>query len=906
MRVRSFPFTTTFITFIVVCWFPLLEFDINWNYKDWDQTISNRTGTVILDETKKLNFQRVPGINPGWKRAKSVVEKMLNSVNDAKLPEYQYEWKYVSMNRVSASEQEFHVNANIGGYVAKLYPRSLNLTDHHRGICLISNMDSVYGSNGFSSNAISVTQAILAMEELSQHPGLVTPVIAVISDTHENGSNVLMNLLTTEDLKRCLYSIILDSQGIAQTVPEVLYEKKVHVKGSAPLFSGRHFRVSNYVLDSSPALQLLSTSELQMIYRQTEGPSFIKLMYVDMPFYHHTPSDQPLMAKAAAVKARYDSLVQIVGFLSRVAPDTLQKPRFGDFDSFISVFGVTKRVSSLTQLVLVVIGITFSVLFLTVGNMGQTQAVQSGQRHALVVFALQVVVYCVTVVVVLMWLSLEPLTVHQLNAYLVSLILCMLLMSMTLGTLQIQYYIQYFMRDYAGAAMSMCSIIYGVIGLLLLGAEQHMALNFVIPCVCFGLTNLPLFLRKIHLGDRYRWKKATYAVCLVLCGCVCYFVNMGSACATLHVTYWGMNTEDLTVCVIVVFSFWAALFPMLFCMSCLKVIYMVDEQVEQKPSVLSVSMLDDLLEEMQPSVKEEETEEKKEKIVYRRFMNEVSISVFVLLVVIMVSTHNLPAWNSDKPVHVYAGLSHVNSVYDDKPNDTVEGHLMIGGHERVQRQIEKVLKRVRLQKGYSVESITRDWCYLEDHIKRPCLDVEMARNGVPIRFNTSAAEFGASQLEEISLPEATNITMVTKRFRVTVPWRNHTDVFGYPVMLFRIYTTNIEDKDSKVYSNPIEVMIEYGGVQEEQKGFVIQGTVMTNLQHDMSMNVTIRSRTGSQVVFRMTDVGHSEPSELMALGEGLGTGFVYSGMSSLSFLSYTVNYFISFWNVCWSKIAICS
>ena len=231
---------------------------------------------------------------------------------------------------------------------------------------------------------------------------------------------------------------------------------------------------------------------------------------------------------------------------------------------------------------------------------------------------------------------------------------------------------------------------------------------------------------------------------------------------------------------------------------------------------------------------------------------------------------------------------------------------MIGGHERVQRQIEKVLKRVRLQKGYSVESITRDWCYLEDHIKRPCLDVEMARNGVPIRFNTSAAEFGASHLEEISLPEATNITMVTKRFRVTVPWRNHTDVFGYPVMLFRIYTTNIEDKDSKVYSNPSEVMIEYGGIQEEQKGCVIQGTVMTNLQHDMSMNVTIRSRTGSQVVFRMTDVGHSEPSELMALGEGLGTGFVYSGMSSLSFLSYTVNYFISFWNVCWSKIAICS
>jgi len=35
-------------------------------------------------------------------------------------------------------------------------------------------------------------------------------------------------------------------------------------------------------------------------------------------------------------------------------------------------------------------------------------------------------------------------------------------------------------------------------------------------------------------------------VCLVLCGCVCYFVNMGSACATPHATHWGMNTEGLT------------------------------------------------------------------------------------------------------------------------------------------------------------------------------------------------------------------------------------------------------------------------------------------------------------------------------------------------------------------------
>ena len=166
--------------FLVICWFPLLEFDTNWNYQDWDQTISNRTGTYILDATTKLSFQRVPGISPGWEKAHRTVKSLLQSINTNVLDEYNYTWNYVKVNRVSAIHQEFHVNANIGGYIATLAPKTVNLTDNYKSVCIVSNMDSVYGSDGFSANALGVIQIIMALEELSAKPGLVHTITAII------------------------------------------------------------------------------------------------------------------------------------------------------------------------------------------------------------------------------------------------------------------------------------------------------------------------------------------------------------------------------------------------------------------------------------------------------------------------------------------------------------------------------------------------------------------------------------------------------------------------------------------------------------------------------------------------------------------------------------------------------
>lgn len=899
MRVRSFPFTSTFIVFLVICWFPLLEFDINWNYQDWDQTVSNRTGTNILDATTKLGFQRVPGISPGWDRAHRTVKYLLRSINNKVLSEYNYTWKYVKVNRVSAIHQEFHVNANIGGYIATLSPKTVNLTEDYKSVCIISNMDSVYGSDGFSANALGVTQIILALEELAAKPGLVNPITAIISDTRENGSNVLMNLFSLPELQRCMYSMILDSQGIAQTVPEVIYLKSLRSRSQKLIpATAFHYRVSNYVLDGAGALALLTNSEVSLIQHSFPDSCLIKLSYVDSPFHFHTPGDQKYSAKAAAAKARYDTIIQLASILGRAPADSLRASWYGDFSSYISVFGYTVRVSAISQLLMIIIGIVLSILFLTIGNMGQIPAIQSGCHHSRVIVMLQLVVYCITMVIILLWLSFEPLAIHKLSAYLLATILCMILSSLILLTLQINFYSQYFVRDYAGAAISTCSIIYGVIGSVLLLCGQHITLNFVIPCFCFGLTNIPLFLRRIHLGDQYKWKKALYACCLVGCGIICYLVNMGSACATLHAIYWGINTEDLTVCVVVVLSFWEAVFPLLFCISCLKVIYMVDEQVEQKPSVLSVSTLDDLLEEIRPS---EDLEGKREKIIFRRFMNEVSGITILLVIFVMISSHHLPAWNSDKPVRVFAGVAYLDNEFELERNKWIEGHLVIGGHSKAQQQVEKVLRSAQLLNNYTVSSITHSSCYLYGHVKGPCLKVGLTKDGSPVVFNITEESFNATHLDEVKspFPLATNVTEVTKQFIITIPQRNHTSVYGYSNVLFRVYTTNLADLDSKVYSNPVEVTVEYGETKEIQKGYVIRGMVMADLKSEMQIGLTVRSRTGSQVIIRITDVGHCEPEALYVLGKGLGYGFVFGGMTGLSFLSRTVNYFITFpFNVC--------
>ncbi len=882
--------------FLVICWFPLLEFDTNWNYQDWDQTISNRTGTYILDATTKLSFQRVPGISPGWEKAHRTVKSLLQSINTNVLDEYNYTWNYVKVNRVSAIHQEFHVNANIGGYIATLAPKTVNLTDNYKSVCIVSNMDSVYGSDGFSANALGVIQIIMALEELSAKPGLVNTITAIISDTRENGSNVLMNLFSLPQLQHCAYSVILDSQGIAQTVPEVIYLKSLRYKSQRLLPATTfHSRVSNYVLDGAAAFSLLTNSEAYLI-SINPASCLIKLSYMDSPFHFHTPGDQKYSAKAAAAKARYDSIIQLASILGRAPPESLRASWYGDFSSYISVFGYTVRVSALTQLFMIIFGIALSVLFLTIGNMGQIPAIQSGCHHSRVILMLQLVVYCITMVITLSWLSLEPLAIHKLSAYLLSTILCMLLSSLILVTLQINFYSQYFVRDYAGASISTCSIVYGVIGLILLLCGQHITLNFAIPCLCFGLTNIPLFLRRMHVVDQYKWKKALYACCLVACGLVCYLVNMGAACATLHTTYWSVTTEDLTVCVIVVFSFWAAVFPLLFCVSSLKVIYMVDEQVEQKPSVLSVATFDDLLEEIRPS---EDLEARREKIVFRRFMNEVSGITILLVICIMISSHHLPAWNSDKPVRVFAGVAYLDNEFELERNKWTEGHLVIGGHSKAQQQVEKVLQNVWLRDNYTVRSILHSSCYLYGHVKGPCLKVGLAKNGYPVIFNLTEETFNATHLDEVKLPLSTNVTQVTKKFVMTIPKRNLTSVYGYPNVLFRIYTTNLADLDSKVYSNPVEVTVEYGGTKEVQEGYVIRGLIMGDLKDEMQIGLTVRSRTGSQVIIRITDVGHSEPEALYILGKGLGYGFVYGGMTGLSFLSHTINYFITFpLNVC--------
>ena len=109
-----------------------------------------------------------------------------------------------------------------------------------------------------------------------------------------------------------------------------------------------------------------------------------------------------------------------------------------------------------------------------------------------------------------------------------------------------------------------------------------------------------------------------------------------------------------------------------------------------------------------------------------------------------------------------------------------------------------------------------------------------------------------------------------------------------------MYTTNIEDTDSKVYSNKITTSIEYNNKTKHIKGFVVNCIINSNGDEKKDIPLHIKSRVGSQVIIRLTDISRLEPYFMKVLMKGLGRSFMYSGLTDLSFLSHSTNYFISY------------
>ena len=902
MRFRFLPYISTFVVILFVYCFPLLEFDLSWSYVDWKTPISNRTGSRIIDINNRLSFERVPGMMPGWENAHTQIEALLDSVSNVTLPEYSFSWAFKTVNRVSSVKRSFHINNHLGGYIATLYPRSVNDTDEFSSVCFVSNMDSVHGSPGFSANALAVTQSILAVEELSKRPGLRNPITLIITEAKESGSNVLVNMYSFPELQKCRKVVLLDSLGVAQTVPNMIHVSDLSraARKSFPV-SNRYVRVSNWILDTASALSLLSSNEITFMKDNNAKTSISKLVYSDNQFLHHSPDDDGFIAKSAAVKARYDYLVDLGDRLGRIDPRSLHASRaFFDYSSYISVLGKTTRVSVEVQFLLVLTGVVLSLLFLRHGHMGNTRAVSSGLHKAAVILAIQLVVVCVVTCAVLLWFSLDPLVIHKLNPYLLSTVLVLVLSSCIFFSLQLCFYTSYFVRDCAGSMMSLVSIVFGAISVLLILCRIHSSVHFAIPCFLFGATNLFLFLRKTHFHDEIHWKKLSYAASLLLAGVLSFVGNIGGACATLHVVFGTMTVEDLTVNIFTVLSFWCALFPILFATSCFVVIYMNDDSRNATaPSIITLTKAEEqtgkvALLEKQPAAMD--------KVVHRQFIRYTVYVVWSLVVVIVVTCGFLSPWNSDHPVRVNAGVAYVREVFDfgGNANGTVEGKVEVTTKERLLADLRERLEEVELDQGYAIDRIRDDFCYLTNHAQSRCLQADLSHNGVPVRFLLDYDTFNTSQLYPVrelhNVP--INYTQYWQQFRVVVPTRENTSYFGFPFVRVRVYTSKVEHADSKIYANALEVAVRYNGRTVRLKGFVVEGVVLANGGEPLAFDLWVKSRVGSQVIVRVTDISRKEPVELEALHEGLGDGVVYGGLTDTSYLSHTINYYIAYWGVC--------
>ena len=897
MRFRFLPYISTFVVILFVYCFPLLEFDLSWSYVDWKTRVSNRTGSRIIDINDRLSFERVPGMMPGWENAHKWIEAQLDSISNVTLPEYYFSWEFKTVDSVSSVRKSFHINNHVGGYIATLYPKSVNDTDEFRSICFASNMDGVYGSPGFSSNALSVTQSLLALEELSRRTGLRNPITLVITEANESGSNVLVDMYSFSELQKCRKIVLLGSLGVAQTVPNVIHMSDMS-RAARHLFpvSNKYIRVSNWILDTASALSLISSNEITFMKSSNVKTSISKLVYSDNQFLRHSPSDNRFIAKSAAVKARYDYLVDLGNTLGRIDPKILRASHpFFDYSSFISVLGTTIRISVETQFLLVLIGVVLSLLFLWKGHMGNTRAVASGFHKSAVILAIQLVVVCVVTCAVLLWFSLDPLVIHKTNPYLLSTILVLLLSSCIFFSLQLCFYTSYFIRDCAGSMMSVVSIVFGAISILMILFHSHSSVHFAIPSFLFGTTNLFLFIRKTHFHDEIRWKKVSYAISLLLAGVLSFIGNIGGACATLHVVFGTTTVEDLTVNIFTVLSFWCALFPILFATSCFVIIYMNDDSRNvTDPSIITITKMEEqagtaVLLEKAPVV---------DKIVHRQFIRYTVYVVWSLVFLIVVTCGFLSPWNSDHPVPLNTGVAYVRDVYDfdGYPNNTVEGKVEVTTKKRLLGGVKKRLEEVELDKGYAIDRIMYDSCYLTNHALSPCLQAQFTYNGVPVQFVLDYDTFNTSQLYPVSELHNVpiNYTQYWKQFRVVVPVRENTSYFGSPFVRVRVYSSKVERTDSKIYANALEVEVSYNNRTVHLKGFVVVGVVQASGREPLEFGLRVKSRVGSQVIVRVTDISRKEPVELEALHEGLGDGVVFGGLTDTSYLSHTINYYIHY------------
>ena len=92
-----------------------------------------------------------------------------------------------------------------------------------------------------------------------------------------------------------------------------------------------------------------------------------------------------------------------------------------------------------------------------------------------------------------------------------------------------------------------------------------------------------------------------------------------------------------------------------------------------------------------------------------------------------------------------------------------------------------------------------------------CLQLGIEQNGQPVEFPLFENGFNASIITENYEMNADphNYTDYYKHFTIHIPSRSNVSTYGFPIVLIRMYTTNIEDTDSKVYSNKITTSIEY-------------------------------------------------------------------------------------------------
>lgn len=344
---RNELFTIMILLFIII-----RAISVGSSYNPFKSNYSKRSGVSIMKYTDDFDYPRFPIKSPNWEKMTLELEKQfrsLRTISRGFRTVNEFYWERVGYNssgyrpKSAISPAQINEIIDVGGYIARIVPKSIEDNDKTSSLCFVSHLDSHYNTVGYSDNLLAVTHNMLLLHELLNYTELQTPLTVILTESEEQSLNSIWGLAQNAYVQKCGLSIVLEGMGCAKS--------KAILTGAK--YSGKIFELAfkNQIdkVNSGCHSYVRSTPIIMDIARFTHGNSFtesyvlgdkqtgpcgevctaestrlsniLEVVYVDDSFKYHTHYDDARCVEEGSVKSRFDMIVDIAKRIGKMDND---------------------------------------------------------------------------------------------------------------------------------------------------------------------------------------------------------------------------------------------------------------------------------------------------------------------------------------------------------------------------------------------------------------------------------------------------------------------------------------------------------------------------------------------------------------------------------------------------------